>query len=88
MEAKEYLEQNSDWFDKSPGGEELYFKSEVIKMMQNYFSESSQTEISDKEIFKQSIKEMEEIYGSGCHEEIDAHFRGAIWYREQTKKAI
>lgn len=45
----------------------------------------SQQEISDEEIFKQSIKEMEERYGSGCDEEIDAHFRGAIWYREQLK---
>ena len=34
--AKEYLQENSDWFDKSPGGEKLYFESEVIKMMINY----------------------------------------------------
>ena len=42
--AAEYLKENSDWFDKSPGGEKLYFESEVIKMMEKY---SSQTEISD-----------------------------------------
>lgn len=41
MTASEYLKKNSDWFDKSPGGEKLYFESEVIKMMINY---SSQTE--------------------------------------------
>jgi len=47
--------------------------------------ESSQ-EISDEEIFKQSVLAMEERYGSGCDEEIDAHFRGAVWYREQLKQ--
>ena len=47
---------------------------------------SSQTEISDEEIFKQSVLAMEERYGSGCDEEIDAHFRGAVWYREQLKQ--
>ena len=50
MTAAEYLEENSDWFDKSPGGEKLYFESEVIKMMEKY---SSQTEISDKEYYKE-----------------------------------
>jgi hypothetical protein len=29
---------------------------------------------------------MEDWYGSDCKEEIDAHFRGAIWYREQLKQ--
>ena len=42
MTAAEYLKENSDWFDKSPEGEKLYFESEVIKMMENY---SSQQEI-------------------------------------------
>ena len=42
-------------------------------------------EISDDEIFKQSVLAMEERYGSGCDEEIDAHFRGAVWHREQLK---
>jgi hypothetical protein len=50
----------------------------------------NQLEISDEDIFKQSIKEMEEWYGSGCKEEIDSHFRGAKWmkkwYREQLKQ--
>lgn len=36
MTAAEYLKENSDWFDKSPGGEKLYFESEVIRMMENY----------------------------------------------------
>ena len=36
MTAEKYLEENSDWFDKSPGGEKLYFESEVIRMMVNF----------------------------------------------------
>ena len=38
---------------------------------------------SDEEIFKQSIKEMEEWYGSDCKEEIDSHFRGAKWMQKR-----
>jgi hypothetical protein len=34
---------------------------------------------SDEEIFNNSIEIMEEWYGSGCEEEIDAYFRGAKW---------
>ena len=44
----------------------------------------------DKEItirLSPIFEEMEERYGSGCDEEIDAHFRGGIWYREQSKKS-
>lgn len=41
----------------------------------------------DKDIFDQATLAMEERYGSGCDEEIDAYFRGAIWYREQLKKS-
>ena len=63
----------------------------VIEAMMDYAEyclkgTSSQTEISDDEIFKQSVSAMEEYYGSGCETEIDAYFRGAIWYREQLKK--
>ena len=72
--AVEYLKENSDWFDKSPGGEKLYFESEVIRMMENY---SSQTEISDEEIEK--AKEYHWSYRNGFVE-------GAKWYREQLKK--
>ena len=43
---------------------------------------------TDKEIFNNSIEIMEEWYGSGCEEEIDAYFRGAVWYREQLKQKI
>jgi len=61
----------------------------IIEAMDEYAT-FSQTEISDEEIFKQSIKEMEEWYGSDCKEEIDSHFRGAKWmqkwYREQLKQ--
>jgi len=40
----------------------------------------------DKDIFNQAILAMEEMYGSGCDAEIDAYFRGAVWYREQLKQ--
>jgi hypothetical protein len=46
----------------------------------------SQTEISDDKLFQQAIKAMEEMYGSGCDEEIDAYFRGAKWMQEQLKQ--
>ena len=83
MTAVEYLKENSDWFDKSPGGEKLYFESEVIKMMENY---SSQTEISDEEIFYQ--KQVMNPYPSTKHL-YTAWEKGfmecAKWYREQLK---
>ena len=41
---------------------------------------------SDEEIFNKSIEIMEEWYGSGCKEEIDAHFRGAKWVIKQIKQ--
>ena len=34
--AEQFLTENSDWFDKSPGGEKLYFESEVIRMMNDF----------------------------------------------------
>lgn len=40
MKAEEFLKEKSDWFDKSPGGEKLYFESEVIKMMNEYANEA------------------------------------------------
>lgn len=40
---------------------------------------------SDEEIFKKSIEIMEDWYGSGCKEEIDAHFRGAKWLRDKIQ---
>jgi hypothetical protein len=82
MTATEYLKENSDWFDKSPGGEKLYFESEVIKMMKNY---SSQTEISDEEIEKVVHRNIN--YGGGSEGWIkDAFKKGAKWYREQLKQ--
>lgn len=39
----------------------------------------------DKDIFDQATLAMEERYGSGCEEEIDAYFRGAKWMQEQFK---
>ena len=40
----------------------------------------------DKDIFDQATLAMEERYGSGCTEEIDAYFRGAKWMQEIYKK--
>jgi len=42
----------------------------------------------DKDIFNQAILAMEEIYGSGCDEEIDAYFRGAKWMQENLKNNL
>lgn len=39
----------------------------------------------DKDIFDQATLAMEERYGSGCEEEIDAYFRGAKWMQENLK---
>jgi len=41
--------------------------------------------ISDDVLFEQATVEMEERYGSGCEEEIDAYFRGAKWMQKQFK---
>jgi hypothetical protein len=86
--ALEYLKDNSDWFDKSPGGENLYFESEVIKMMENY---SYQTEISDEEIEKwakeYTCKEYEKlIFDYENYDEYRDFVNGAKKYREQIKK--
>ena len=35
--------------------------------------------MKDNQIFEQAILAMEEMYGSGCHEEIDSYYRGAKW---------
>jgi hypothetical protein len=59
----------------------------IIEAMEEYAT-SPQTEISDKVLFEQATVAMEERYGSGCEEEIDAYFRGAVWYREQLKQKI
>jgi hypothetical protein len=61
-------------------------QADVIEEEKKCLAELPQQEISDEEIFKQSVLAMEERYGSGCYEEIDAHFRGAVWYREQLKQ--
>jgi hypothetical protein len=50
----------------------------IIEAMEEYAT-SPQTEISDKVLFEQATVAMEERYGSGCEEEIDAYFRGAKW---------
>ena len=40
----------------------------------------------DKDIFDQATLAMEERYGSGCTEEIDAYFRGAKWMEKSIKE--
>ena len=52
----------------------------------NIMQELRVQKLLDKDIFDQAILAMEELYGSGCDAEIDAYFRGAIWYREQLKQ--
>jgi predicted kinase len=42
----------------------------------------------DKDIFNQAILAMEEMYGSGCHAEIDAYFRGAKWMQQELNKQV
>jgi hypothetical protein len=79
MTAEEYLKENSDWFYKSPGGENLYFESEVIKMMKNY---SSQQEISDEEI-KEIANESKSIFKEDMYRTY--FIMGAKWYREHLK---
>jgi len=80
MTATEYLKENSDWFDKSPGGEKLYFESEVVKMMENY---SSKQEISDEEIQSEAIKRSSKYKDSGLFENT---WEEAIeWYKEQLQ---
>lgn len=76
----------------------LYTEEQVLKIIQKSVMDKPKTyyEIlkyytpiqlpSDEELFKQAIKQMEEWYGSDCKSEIDAHFRGAKWMREQIKE--
>ena len=75
----------------------LYTQEQVIEMLNmhveyNYTYPNADSILSDytpielptdEEIFKQSIKEMEEWYGSDCKEEIDSHFRGAKWMQKR-----
>ena len=84
IQLREEIEKKIQKLDKS-----ALINYEIEKLNETDESQLPQQEISDEEIFKQSIKEMEEWYGSDCKEEIDAHFRGAKWmqkwYREQLK---
>lgn len=38
MNAKDYLIENADYFDKSPGGHNLYYECDVIRMMNDFSS--------------------------------------------------
>ena len=52
----------------------------------NIMQELRVQKLLDKDIFDQAILAMEEHYGSGCTEEIDAYFRGAKWMQNQLKQ--
>jgi hypothetical protein len=45
LDAHQYLRKHSDWFDKSPSGEKLYFESEVIRMMNDFANEVIQNQL-------------------------------------------
>jgi len=65
MEAKEFLTENSDWFDKSPGGEKLYFESEVIRMMEEYAKHIIEINFCDGspiEFEKLSVDQLKKIH--------------------------
>lgn len=47
---------------------------------------NSVQKLLDKDIFDQATLAMEERYGSGCEEEIDAYFRGAKWMQKNLKQ--
>ena len=49
---------------------------------------ASVQKLIDKDIFNQAILAMEEMYGSGCDEEIDAYFRGAKWMQQELNKQV
>jgi hypothetical protein len=80
--------------DKKQSSVKLYTEKEIRKFLNSpiqeeltvdeFISKLTPIELpTDEEIFKQSIKEMEEWYGSDCKEEIDSHFRGAKWMRDK-----
>ena len=52
----------------------------------NIMQELRVQKLLDKDIFDQATLAMEEHYGSGCTEEIDAYFRGAKWMQNQLKQ--
>ena len=52
----------------------------------NIMQELRVQKLLDKDIFDQATLAMEEDYGSGCTEEIDAYFRGAKWMQNQLKQ--
>lgn len=56
----------------------------INKIADKQIAENVQ-KLLDKDIFDQATLAMEEIYGSGCEEEIDAYFRGAKWMQENLK---
>lgn len=69
MKAKEFLTENSDWFDKSPGGEKLYFESEVIRMMNEYANEALRIhDVSNSALIEKPKKEK---YGWHTQESFD-----------------
>ncbi len=66
-------------------GDDKYFPT-VYEALKNLTPIELPSEISDNVLFEQAKVAMEEIYGSGCSEEIDAYFRGLKWMQKQYNK--
>lgn len=65
---------------------DVILKHHMVDDMQTIAAEQIKQNVEkliDKDIFNQATLAMEERYGSGCEEEIDAYFRGAKWMQEQ-----
>lgn len=72
----------TDFFNETYGSNHIVDTNEMIDHIGDA---NKMVEISDEEVFNQSILAMEEWYGSGCDSEIDAYFRGAKWMQKQLK---
>ena len=76
MKAEDFLKDKSDWFDKSPGGEKLYFESEVIRMMNEYANEAlrihavSVCACGSTKYYSEQYKDVTKYFCSNCHEKI------------------
>ena len=79
--AKEVKEQAKEMHNNEVI-EALSLAKELNKQQMTFVPD----EISDNVLFEQATVAMEEIYGSGCREEIDAYFRGLKWMQKQYNK--
>jgi len=77
MKAEDFLKDKSDWFDKSPGGEKLYFESEVIRMMNEYANEALRTHdvmVRSEQLVCENDCDGEPKYCQKCYD-IESQFR-------------